>query len=72
LFYLSQNQKNIKERFQIYLEKEFLGGFEDGLCKNHSLLWFNDVGNFKLWALQSIIYLSNEKYILNKNLCIRD
>jgi len=58
---LQFNQKGIRERFQIYLKDEFLGGIEDGLCKQHTLLWFNDLLSVnleniseKLWALESI------------------
>ena len=63
LFYLNSNEKAIRERFQIYLHDEFLGGFDNDLCRNHSLLWFNDVVNMQMWALQSKQLFHFELYL---------
>ena len=52
LFYLSLNQETYKRNFNQYLSDELLGGLT-GVCKQHTALFFQEIAQRKLWAIES-------------------
>lgn len=52
LFYLSLNQETYKRNFYRYVSDELLGGLT-GVCKQHTELFFQEIAQRKLWAIES-------------------
>lgn len=46
-----------KKNLMTYIEEEYLGGI-NGTCKQHTLLFFRDIGLRELWAFESESFFS--------------